>query len=379
MLERLTAQQESRLAHYRDKWLDIGLSTGDGTVDIAALRPLIADVYRAGGKEPPGRLIQLASPFHGAIGAALLAQVEARVGAQVGDQVWAQVWHNVATQVWSNVAAQVWAQVWHNVATQVWNNVVDQVWAQVGDQVRDQVRDQVYRCGYGTHDANWLAFYQFFLSECGLACCAPLEPLMRLSLASGWWWPFENACIVTPRPTALYRNAEHQLHHEGGPAISYGDAWHIHALNGVRVPEWIVVSSPEQMDPTRITELGNAEVRREFVRRVGMERLWHKLSPTILDTESFPVGGEYTLADLNVGSDRPWRVLKMQNPSLPEVWHVEGVDPQCNTVRDALNFRNGLSESQIDDEHGADWYQQGDVILRPSSAEKFKRLPVILT
>ena len=161
--------------------------------------------------------------------------------------------------------------------------------------------------------------------------------------------------------------------------MSYGDSWHLYALNGVCVPEWVSVPPPERLDPTRITELSNAEVRREFVQRIGMERLWHKLSPTILDAETFVVGGEYTLADLHVGTDRPWRVLKMQNPSLPEVWHIEGVAPDCSTVREALNFRNGLNETDVDDINGMDWYQQGDVILRPSGALKFKRLPIVLT
>ena len=69
----------------------------------------------------------------------------------------------------------------------------------------------------------------------------------------------------------------------------------------------------------------------------------------------------------------------MENASIPELYHVEGVPQSCRTVRDALNVRNSLTEEQIDDENGIDWYQQGDVILRPKGAKKFKRLPKKLT
>ena len=68
----------------------------------------------------------------------------------------------------------------------------------------------------------------------------------------------------------------------------------------------------------------------------------------------------------------------MLNPSIG-VWHVEGVHPSCDTVRKALNFRVGLTEDQIDDINGADWYEQGDVILKPKGVAKFKSSPTILT
>ena len=71
----------------------------------------------------------------------------------------------------------------------------------------------------------------------------------------------------------------------------------------------------------------------------------------------------------------------MSNPSLPEVWHVEGVPPDTKTVAEALNYRNGLSPDQIDDENGIEWYQQGDVTMRPKAEKgaKFRSRPTIIT
>ncbi|WP_213083536.1 hypothetical protein, partial [Escherichia coli] len=66
------------------------------------------------------------------------------------------------------------------------------------------------------------------------------------------------------------------------------------------------------------------------------------------------------------------------NPSVG-VWHVEGVHPRCATVQGALNWRNGLTPEQIDEVNGAEWLQQGDVILKPKGAVKFKSQPVQFT
>src|SRR5690606_10140024 len=87
----------------------------------------------------------------------------------------------------------------------------------------------------------------------------------------------------------------------------------------------------------------------------------------------------YQLVEIDLGLRRPARALKMANPSVPEVWHVEFVPPECETVQHALNFRDGLTEDQIDGEDGAEFSQLGDVLLKPKGATKFKSRPSQLT
>jgi hypothetical protein len=145
------------------------------------------------------------------------------------------------------------------------------------------------------------------------------------------------------------------------------------ALNGVRLPQEIVETLASELDPRLVTTIQNAEVRREFVRKVGIERICEGLNARCLDRE-----GEYELLMLDLGDGRSRPYLKMRNPSI-RVFHIEGVGPDCRTVSQALNFRNGLTKNLIDDENGADWFQQGDVILRPRGAKKFKSRPLVLT
>ena len=234
--------------------------------------------------------------------------------------------------------------------------------------------------GVGESDGSWLAFYAF-CGELPLAtpykpdASAKLNAWILYSQNAGWWWPYRGLDIITRRPVELHwdkNEAGSRLHRDGGPSATWRDGWALWHLHGVRVEKWLAETRAEEIDPTKIASISNADVRREFVRKVGIDRICYKLGATVVHAE-----GNYQLLRLLI-AERPWTYLKMLNPSIG-TWHVEGVPNEMRTVQEALNFRNGLEPSQIDDADGSDWYQQGDVILRPRGAKKFKSRPIVLT
>ena len=173
-LDTLAEQQQSLLPLVRDHWLNVGLATEPVSRDKAWAA--VRDAYCVAGLPLPTVQIWLASPFAGAVGAAMLSALPQN------------------DQVWDQVGYQVWNQVRNQVGNQVWN--------QVGNQVRNQVWDQVHRAGYGQHDAHWLAFYAV-MKLCGVKAAARLTPLMVLAHHCGWWWPFSGGVILTERPELL--------------------------------------------------------------------------------------------------------------------------------------------------------------------------------
>jgi hypothetical protein len=243
-IEKLTPAQVDRLAEFRERWLARGLATGP--CDRKAMEAAADEAYRAAGLPVPAIKIWLGSPLAGAIGAHLLMQMPKLSGDQVRDQVRAQVGDQVRAQV------------------------RDQVGAQVRDQVRAQVRAQVWRAGYGQHDANWLAFYEFFGDVCGLEVCGRLRGLNLLS-ECGWWWPFAGAVILTERPTSIHRDDRNRLHNVAGAALTYPDGFALHAVHGIRVSADII-DNPASITCERIGGESNAEIRRVMIELYGANR-----------------------------------------------------------------------------------------------------------
>lgn len=151
---------------------------------------------------------------------------------------------------------------------------------------------------------------------------------------------YEKKCFVSLRPAEVHWQG-HLLHNENGPAVRYRDGFAIWSLNGVTVSREIVETPPTEIDASLIYRERNVEVRREIVRKIGMEQLCLKLKARCLDREA-----NYELLYLNAGDNRFWPYLKMTNPSTG-AYHVEGVAPGIKTVREALAWRNGTAEKPV--------------------------------
>ena len=279
-ITKLTPKQAADLATTRDKWLSIGLSTE--TIDREAAKVAVSHAYECVGLTPPKVFIFLDSPQQGAIAAALLKG--SKVGAQVGAQVWAQV----RAQVRDQVQAQVW----------------DQVWSQVGAQVRDQVWSQVGAAIYGSHDAGWLGFYEFFNRHFALAEKATC--LFEVSRTCGWVWTFTGCAIITDRPLSLSSDDRKLLHSETGPAIAYRDGFAVHAWHGVRIPaEWI--EDKASLTPKVALTWENIEQRRVAMQIVGWANVLRELEARVIDDHADPETGTLVEVDLPGDGDEKIR------------------------------------------------------------------------
>lgn len=191
----------------------------------------------------------------------------------------------------------------------------------------------------GHYSAGFFAFYDFFNKECGMTYNEHWE-WYKTTSELGPVFPFDNICLVSDRPEALKLNGD-RIHCENGPAVRYRDGFEVYGLNGVRVPKWIVMTPWDQLDCREMVKIENAEVRREFVRKVGTERICLDLGAQCVDAQ-----GDYELLMLNIGDSRRRPYLKMKNPSIG-TYHIEGVHPDCDTVEKALRFRNGTDEKPV--------------------------------
>ena len=414
MITELTPAQTAKFAYYREKWLEIGLSTEP--ITLSAARPIIDNLYTKLLDIPkPEFVVILDSPLAAWLAAVVFCDVEdwrqvrrqvdeqvrqvkrqvrqqvrqvgqqvdeqvrqlvrqvgqqvEQVRRQVDEQVWRQV-EQVRRQVRRQVDEQVGQQVNWQVGQQVWQverqvkrqvrrqvdeqvkrlvePVGQQVWQgerQVKRQVRQQVDEQVWSFVWpycdGQFTAPFFAFMDYLFSEV-IECECEMWPVYLKTSQLSLIYSLPHIAVLAQKPTGIHF-ANNILHSSTGPVVEYADGFSVWCLNGTRVPQWLVEKSVAELNPLDILALDNAQQRAEGVRKIGVERLWHKCCQKILDKND-----KYELGLIPVGRTgelRPY--LRMQNPSVPELWHVEGVHPACETIQQALNYRRyGNSKSQ---------------------------------
>lgn len=205
----------------------------------------------------------------------------------------------------------------------------------------------------GSFFASVFSFYDYMIEVVGVEIESELWAKYKVWEATselGCIYPLDNCTIVSEKPCAVYLNENHVLHRDGGPALSYaghGD-FNIYVLNGVEVPEWLAVTPAQHIEIERYNEITNADVKAEFVRKLGIERFLDK--GTIIDTHKEYEGDEYEwwhksqyeLIDMNcLFESLPYApYIKMVNQTTG-IYHVEAVSPACRTLRDALRERFG--------------------------------------
>jgi hypothetical protein len=371
-ISKLTIAQTKKMAEYVKIWTEKGLTTNQKS-HYDAVRDFTAFQKHVLKMENPAPVVLLNSPnecWMAIMIASTLSDCDVnQVVSQVEDQVWSQVLNQVRSQVVNQVEDQVWSQVLNQVESQVrsqvLNQVESQVRSQVGNQVGDQVRIQVlnqvgnqkitypyFDCQYW---ASWFSFYEFARNELAISFTNSIEYESFLNCHSyGMVWPLKNLCVVCQPPTVINKNSR-GLHCENGPALSYNGQNEIYALNGVTVPKELVLTSSEDLSIDFFKNEKNADVKAEFVRKFGIERMLDM--GKLLDTfENYPNQkdydwwwkSQYELYDMSkCFADIPYQpYLKMMNQTT-KIWHMEAVSPSCRTLKDAIKERFGGKEMKI--------------------------------
>ena len=212
-------------------------------------------------------------------------------------------------------------------------------------KIREELKNFLYPYFDCQFWASYFGFYEYFRKECGIDYKNEAYDVLLRCFEYGMVFPLDTLCIVCQPFSEIHRNAAGALHNEKGPALSYGGDNEIYALNGVVMKKEQVMTPAEQMNPTDIFRETNVEVRRELIRKVGIERMLAVLPNRLLDKV-----GNYELFSIDLSDEvKDARYLKMTNPSIG-CFHMEGVDPSIKTVEAALKWRNN------------NWFTNADIL-----------------
>ena len=217
---------------------------------------------------------------------------------------------------------------------------------QLGDQLRGQLGGQLGdQLGGAFYSGWWIAYLEFYLAINDLPGIKPADSdlvakatAMRDALKCHFWLPLDGICIISKHHTALRRDNQRRLHCTDGPAWAWADGTEIHALEGIRIPEWVVDSD---VDPSRfIADLDNAEQRRVAFANYGWDRAIEHLGMAAIDRHEDPhVGSLYRLPDTLTIAGDPMNLLVVRNasPHPDGTWATYGLTcpPDTTTAEEA--------------------------------------------
>lgn len=209
---------------------------------------------------------------------------------------------------------------------------------------------------YGQHEVDWLAYYDVHRRVTGArfspADTAQLELWATLARSCGWWWPREDFCVITERPTAIRTepmNGEPRLHNAAGPAVTFPDGWAVHSWHGTRVPSWVIDGPTVEL----IAAEGNVEVRRCAIERMGWAAFIDQAGLTLVGRAFDPgnPGCELRLYDLAYQQwGSPTRLLIAVNGSMERDGtrrrYGLRVPPWFDNPIDAAGWSYGLTGAQ---------------------------------
>jgi len=302
MIEKLTSEQEQQLKEFHERCMQIGLSTD--RMDKSKHKTIINHIYKKYlKKEKEPHIWYVDSPFQYNCIINILNLIDK-------DKMVTDIKQALQESLSSYLESDKDQRLFHNV---YWSNA----------------------------DIYWIGFYMFPLLYLGIDygedLNTDLKMFFELIQDSGYIFYHEDICFISEKPIEIHTNENHLLHNESGPSILFADGYFTWHLNGVEVNEKIVMPPADQLSTKMILEESNAEVRKEILKKIGIDRVISEFNAQILEKKNGYVLYDIPIKDSN---ENNLIYLKMENPSTDEI-HFERVHFECKTVEAALAYRDG--------------------------------------
>lgn len=391
-IEKLTKEQEAMMPIWRDKWIKIGLQTGE--TDWKTFEENIPLAYAKAKIPFPNKpIIRVQSPLVGAFTASIAGKIlnSGAVRDAVGDAVNDAVGVAVCGAVGGAVGVAVGDAVRDTVGVVVGGAVDDAVGGAVRDTVGDVVGDAINGavddavrdavCGavgdaingaVGGAKLNWHwwfggqfwvggwwgspCYVSFYTEVCGLKLSKDIQEratiYQNLLQSVNYFWTNKDFVIVCARPTKINRNELGFLHSDKEKSIEYPDGWGLYHLNGVRFDEtlWRKVTS-RQITWKEIMAIVDIDQRTQAM-RYGNEEDFAKLG-TVIDTyQKQTLDGKiinYSLIKIPQGMFTTEAYFAYYECPSTDKKYLSGIDPEIGKRGDIKECMAWKSQITVED------------------------------
>ena len=340
MITKLTTKQQKQVPAYLKKWLDVGLRTK--VMDKNKATKAVHFLYDMAKADRPKYLIFLDSPMAVQLACNIIknSKFNVRADSQLGSQLRSQLDSQLRSQLRSQLESQLGSQLDSQLDSQLGSQLDSQLDSQLGSAKLENFSFSFSNWYYWSAHYYWQ--YEYILNELFPKKKKDFKLFLEHvehSKELHYVTMFKEIAFVSDFPKEINRNADGRLHATDKPALLYRDSYAVYASNGIRVTKEFVETPADKFTKEMIVKETNADIRREAIRKVGIERI-----AKLLDYKTIDKMDDYELITFDIGDGRVRPFLKMINPSVDGLTHIEGVRPEIKTVKDAIVYRNKLTE-----------------------------------
>ncbi|PJF38186.1 MAG: hypothetical protein CUN55_18290, partial [Phototrophicales bacterium] len=130
---------------------------------------------------------------------------------------------------------------------------------------------------------------------------------------------FKNLCIVVKQPQHVRFDDQKRIHCENDSCIAWDDGYKLYAINGVVVPEKVVLN-PETITIQEIQSEENQEKRRIMIERYGADKYLGEIDAQVIDVDIRGVHGAGPRALMREPNGNQWLVCN--DGSTDRVYHL---------------------------------------------------------
>lgn len=306
MITKLTKKQEAQIPAYRDKWIEIGLRTGE--TDFETFDKYMPICYEKAGLKYPKNVVRVKSPLVGALAASVAKAIWKKKRDAVDGAVGGAVDGAVNTAI--SIAKKAGVTLsWH-----YWFG--GQFWV-----------------------GGWywgVTFVNFFFDICKLKLS---KDIMERALAYqkvcesvNYIWTNSNFVIVCERPIRIERNAEGRLHSNKNKAIEYSDGYGLYYIHGVKFTEE-QFNKIKDASISEIISWKDIDQRSALLRERPVEELLKEVPKKLIDS-TYECGG-YKLYEIELPSIGKARIMTYKSWSSKKKY-IKFVPPESSNCLETI-------------------------------------------
>lgn len=273
MITELTPEQEALIPVYREKWMNIALSTE--SIDRKKVTQVVKRAYALISLSEP-EIIFCDSPYAADRKWNELARQQKeneKLSTQVSRQLENELYKKLVTPVFDEVTTSIEYKLYNLL----WNELITPLHSQL-----IYVMSEFGCCIQPEEWAGAGSYIDFCFSVLNLNCTHELDKwsvLQSLVKYCGRIYLYEEIAFVCVseaplkevRPRKLSFDRKNRLYAEGEPAISFADGFSVYAYHGVTLPKKYGIHPNEWKAEWLIAE-DNVELRRILIEGIGYER-----------------------------------------------------------------------------------------------------------